>query len=130
MTKINKSIRAQLYKVILWQLAMIIGFAFIVFALRGFQKGASTLVGSLAYWVPTCIFIWRVSAYAGARAAMQFMIAFIAGEFVKLFLSGLLFVLMVNYFAVDMFYGVIGLIAAIIAFWIASVTSVYQGVKA
>lgn len=98
------------------------GLALVIGLLQGIQKGWSSLLGGLAYWVPTLIFMWRVSAYAGARAAMRFMIAFFAGEFGKLILSAVLFVIAVKYLSMDMLFGLIGLIGAIVAFWVASAT--------
>jgi ATP synthase protein I len=128
--KLNNLIRSQLYKILFWQLLIIIGLAVVIALFLGMQRGRSVILGGLAYWVPTFVFLWRVSAYAGARAATRFMIAFFSGEIVKLFLSGVLFVLAVKYLSLDALYGLIGLIGAIVAFWIASVTSVMSGGKA
>lgn len=120
--KLNDSIRTQLCKILFWQLVIIMGTALVIGLLQGIQRGCSSLIGGLAYWVPTLIFLWRVSAHAGARAATRFVIAFFGGEIVKLILSGVLFVVAIKYLSIDLFYGVVGLIGAIIAFWIASAT--------
>jgi len=106
------------------------GLGLVILFLQGIQRGCSVLVGGLAYWIPTLFFLWRVSAHAGARAAKRFVMAFFAGEVVKLFLSGVLFVVAVTYLPIDEMYGVLGLIGAIFAFWIASVTSVLTGGRA
>lgn len=99
------------------------GLAVGILLLQGVQKGFSALLGGLAYWLPTLLFLWRVSAHAGARAAMRFVVAFFTGEVVKLFLSGVLFVLAVKYLSLDLMYGLIGLIGSIVAFWVVSMTS-------
>lgn len=131
MTKtINGSIKAQLFKIVYQQLVIILGLAVLVGLLQGVQKGLSVLSGGLAYWVPTLLFVWRVSRHAGARAAVRFVVTFFAGEFIKLFLSGVLFVMAVKYLSIDMLYGIAGLIGAIIAFWITSLISLSrQGAK-
>lgn len=106
------------------------GLVIVIGLLQGIQRGWSALVGGLSYWVPTLIFLWRVTVHAGARAAMRFMVSFFTGEVVKLFLSGVLFVLAVKYLPMDILYGLIGLIGAIMAFWIASISSLLTGGKA
>ena len=106
------------------------GFTLIVLWLKGLQNGLSALAGGLSYFMPTFIYVWRVSSYAGARAATQFLIAFIAGETIKLVLSGLLFLLIIKYLHVSLLYALIGFTAAIVAFGIASFACLYQtGVK-
>jgi len=103
---------------------MIVGLTLLITLIQGIQRGGSTLIGGLTYWVPTLFFLWRVSAHAAARAAARFVVAFFTGEIIKLFLSGVLFVFAVKFLSIDMLYGLIGLMGAIIAFWIASITSV------
>jgi ATP synthase protein I len=127
---LKDSIRTQLFKILFWQFLIIMGLALVILFLQGIQRGCSVLVGGLAYWIPTVIFLWRVSVHAGARAAKRFVMAFFSGEVVKLFLSGVLFVIAVNYLPIDVMYGVLGLIGAIFAFWIASVSSILSGGKA
>jgi F0F1-type ATP synthase assembly protein I len=124
--KINASIRKELLKILFWQLMMILGLALLIGLLQGLQRGGSALIGGLAYWVPTLIFLWRVSAHSAARAATRFMIAFFSGEVIKLFLSGVIFLLAVKYLPLDLVYGLVGLLGAIIAFWIASMTSLIK----
>lgn len=127
MVKINTPIRIQVVKILFWQLIIIMGLALVIGLLQGKQKGVSTLLGGLAYWLPTFMFLFWVSAYAGARAAVRFVIAFFAGEMMKLFISGILFVALLKYLSIDLMYGMIGLAGAVVAFWIASVASLYDG---
>lgn len=91
-----------------------------VFLLRGKQNGASVLLGGLAYWLPTLLFVWRVFSRANLKAVKQFVILFFLGEGAKLFLSAVLFVLIVKYLPVTVSHTLIGYVGAIVAFWVAS----------
>ena len=102
------------------------GLALVIFLLLGLQKGWSVLAGGMAYWLPTLLFIWRVTLHTTAHAATRFMMAFFAGEIVKLFLSALLFLLILKYGSVNVIYEMVGLIGAIVAYWIASVMCVFR----
>lgn len=115
-----------MYKVVYWQLLVVIVLALLIFALLSAQKGYSALLGGLAYWVPTWLFIWQVTKHAGAHAVTRFVIAFFTWEAVKLFLSGVFFVLIIKYLNINLFFAVIGLIGAIVAFWMASVFSLFS----
>lgn len=126
MQDIAKSTRAEVLRIVLYQLIMIVGLTLILLFLKGMHEGLSILAGAIAYWLPTFIFMWRASAHAGARAATRFMIAFFAGEMIKLFLCGVLFVVVIKYFNAQLLYAVVGLIGAIVAFWIASMVVVFQ----
>ncbi len=108
------------FRILYWQLLLIMGLAVVLFLLQGTRSGLSTLLGGLAYWLPTLAFVWRVFARATARAAKQFLVLFIAGEMFKLVLSAILFICIVKYLPVNLLSVLIGFIGAIIAFWIAS----------
>lgn len=71
-----KPIKNQAFQIIFWQLMIIMGLAVVLFLLRGIQNGVSTLLGGLAYWLPTYAFVWPVFSKASMRAAKQFVIAF------------------------------------------------------
>lgn len=126
-----KTVRADMQKVIFNQILMIMGFVLILLVFKGLQKSISSLGGALAYFVPTCIFVLRVSMQSATRAPLQFLITFFVGEVVKLLLSGILFVLAVKYLHIDLMYALLGLFAAIIAFWVAGTSVVLRlGAKA
>ena len=108
------------FKILLWQLLLVAGLSIIMGFVKGIQSGWSTFLGGLAYWVPAFLFIWRVFAKPFARAARAFVVKFIAGEVVKLFLSGILFLLIVNYLPVQAVYVMVGFVGAIVAFWVSS----------
>ena len=117
-------------KMILYQLIAIMGLALIIFLLQGIKNSLSTLLGGLVYWLPTCLFVLRISSHSHARAAMRFFVTFLTGEAVKLLLCGVLFLFVVKYCHADLFYALIGLFGAIIAYWISSVICLIQpGVK-
>ncbi len=122
MPKINDSIRALVKKILLWQLALILMLCILIEIISGSKAASSMLMGGMTYWIPTLIFLWRVSAHAGARAATRFVVAFFSGEVIKLFLSGVLFICAAKYFSLELVYGLMGLIGAIVAYWIASCT--------
>ena len=120
---LSKSFKKQMLWIIYWQLILLMGLALVIFLLQGIHRGWSALLGGLAYWLPTVIFLLRVSVYTGARAATRFMIAFFTGETVKLFLSAVLFLAAVKFCSINVVYGILGLIGAVIAFWVVSVAS-------
>lgn len=118
-------VKKQLFQVVNWQLIVIIGLSLLTLV-GGMKAGLSTLLGGLAYWLPTLFFIWRVSAHTGANAAQRFLIAFFTGEVAKLILSGALFLIVIKYLPVDLIYVLTGFIGAIIAFWIVSIVSIFR----
>jgi F0F1-type ATP synthase assembly protein I len=129
-TALTNSIRAQLYKILFWQLIILMGFALVIGLIGDIQKSYSALSGSLAYWIPTFLFLTLVSTFTGARAAMRFMVAFFSGEVAKLALSCVLFVFAMRYLAMDPIFGLVGLGIGIATFWIVSAASLLRGVKA
>jgi ATP synthase protein I len=112
--------KKQAYQIIYCQLGLTVLLALTVLLFKGAQNAMSALLGGLAYWMPTLLFVWRVFARGGAQAAKQFLLLFVAGESIKLLMSGLLFVLVVKYLPVNLMYVLIGFVGAVIAFWIAS----------
>lgn len=98
--------------------------------IKGIQNSLSFLAGAMACWLPSTLFVWRLSRYAGAHAALRFAMVLFVGEGLKLILSGILFLLFLTYLHVDLMYTLFGLMAAIVAFWIASIASLMRpGVK-
>lgn len=130
-TALTRPVTNAVYRIIFYQLMIIVGFTLILFTLKGMQSGLSALAGGLAYWLPTFIFTRGVAACAGARVRARFMVAFLGGEAAKLVLSSTLFLFIVNYLHMQVVYAVVGLVIAIAAFWTASAgICLYQsGVK-
>lgn len=113
-------------KMILYQLIAIMGLALIIFLLKGIQSSLSALLGALAYFLPTSVFVLRVSAHSLARAATRFFVTFFVGEAVKLVFSGVLFVLIIQYCHAELLYALIGLVGAIVAYWISSIACLFH----
>jgi len=114
------TVKKEAFRIIYWQLILIVGLALVLFLLRGIQSGFSALLGGLAYWLPTLLFVWRVFARASVQTAKQFLLLFVAGEGVKLLLSAVLFVLIVKMMPVNVLSVLIGFVGAVVSFWIAS----------
>jgi len=115
------AIKKEAYRIIYWQLILIMGLVLVLFLLQGTKSGFSALTGGLAYWLPTLLFVWRVFQRTTARAAKAFLFAFIAGEGIKLVLSAMLFVLIINLLPVNVLSVLLGFVGAVVSFWIASV---------
>lgn len=122
----NSSVKNNAYKLVYWQIIMVMVLALILFLLQGIKSGASTLLGGFAYALPNWVFVWRVFSYSNARAAKKFIIAFFAGEAFKLIISGILFVLAVKFLPVCILPLLIGFIGAIVAFWAVSFYMIFQ----
>ncbi|MCE3239088.1 MAG: hypothetical protein K0R24_2069 [Gammaproteobacteria bacterium] len=123
-TALIKLITGAVYRILFYQLTIIIGLTGMLFLLKGKQSALSVLAGGLAYWVPTLFFVRGVVSTTGARAIAWFMTTFFVGEAIKLVASGGLFLLAIRYFHADVIYALLGLMSAIVAFWIASVICV------
>jgi ATP synthase protein I len=124
--------KKEAFKIIYYQLLLITILALPFLLLQSVQSGFSVILGGLAYWLPTFLFVWRIFAReSGAQAAKQFLLLFVAGESIKLLLSGGLFVLIVKFMPVKLLSVLIGFIGAVIAFWIASIFILarHEGVK-
>lgn len=76
-----------------WQLAAAFGFGVAGLAVSGASAGWSALLGGLICWLPSCWFAYRAFRYRGARAAMQIVRSFYAGEAGKMLLTAVLFTL-------------------------------------
>lgn len=125
-TAVTKSVISAVYRIVFYQFLMIAGFVLILSAVKNINSGLSALTGGLAYWLPTFIFTRGVAACSSARQIGRFMIAFFGGEVFKLILSATLFLFAVNYLHVQLLDAVLGLGAAIVAFWIASIACLYR----
>lgn len=120
MPSLGQSARSRLLKIIFYQLMIILGFVLVVLLFKGIKKSASSLGGALAYYLPVCLFIWRNSLQTRLVSPYRFMLTFFLSEGLKLFLCGFLFLMMVQYLAIDLLWALIGLSAAIVAFWVPS----------
>lgn len=83
------------------------------------QAGLSVFLGGLACWIPTFIFASIVSF--GRYAPKVFLMLFIAGEALRLFLGAVLFVLVVLFLPVRVLPVFAGFAGTIILFWLAAI---------
>lgn len=116
----KNSLRTDAIKLVFWQFLFVLGLALILLIVQGEQSAISAVLGGAAYCLPNLLFVWRVFARTTPRAAKQFLIAFVLGETTKLFLSAILFVLIVKYLPIKLLAVLGGYITAIMAFWIVS----------
>lgn len=115
--RLKSLVQNQAYQIVFKQLAVVGVMALIAIPLAGLHSGLSVLLGGLCYCIPNLLFVWRVFRYAGAQQMNQFVAAFFAGEMIKLFLSAILFIIVVKTLAVSLLSVLVGFIGAIVAFW-------------
>lgn len=127
MSNLVKLLQAHVFRIIFYQLMIIMGFILIMLWLKGWQGALSAFAGAMSYALPTFLFLGLLSRFGGARAASRFMIAFFLGEAVKLIACGVLFLAFVQVFHMDLISTFLGLSVAIVAFWIASPAALFKG---
>ena len=98
MMPLKKIVQHQAYRLVQTQLIGIFTIALVALLIFGKQTSLSILVGGLAYGLPNLFFVWRVFRYESAQQMNQFMVAFVAGEALKLIFCGILFVLVVYFY--------------------------------
>jgi F0F1-type ATP synthase assembly protein I len=126
----NKPVFSAMSRVLVYQLLIILTVGLLYWMGRGWHNALSMFAGAMCYWLPTALFIWRLSAYASPHAGVRFLAAFLLGEGLKLLLCGVLFVIFIKYFHIQVMDAVIGLAVAITAFWVASAALIFRtGVK-
>lgn len=119
-------VKLEMSRVVIYQWLIILAFTVVMCLFKGLPSGVSVFAGAMAYWLPTLLFIWRISGQASARAGIRFLAIFIVGEGIKLLLCGVLFVIFIKYFHVQVIDAVIGLASAIVAFWLASAALIFK----
>ncbi len=115
---LKKLIQQEAYYIVFWQLVGVVVLAVLALAVSGITGGFSVLAGGMAYGFANLIFVWRVFRYAGAQQMNLFIAAFFFGEMIKLFLSAVLFIIIVKYLPVSLLSTLIGFAGAIVSFWI------------
>lgn len=118
MSGAKQTLKTQALYIMLWQLLPIFSLAIIVWLVQGIEQAFSSLLGGLCYWLPAALLVPCLFSRVGASAAKRFLVIFLIGEMSKLFLSALLFVLLVKYLPVSVLFMLVGFVGAIIAFWV------------
>ncbi|OGT47163.1 MAG: hypothetical protein A3E83_05245 [Gammaproteobacteria bacterium RIFCSPHIGHO2_12_FULL_41_20] len=119
MNKLTSLVKGEAYRIVYWQLAMVVILAVVSLLITGLQNGLSVLAGGVVYVLPNIVFVWRVFNYVGARQVERFIFAFFIGEMAKLIISAVLFILVVNHFTINVVWALGGYVGATFAFWIA-----------
>ncbi|MBA3661321.1 MAG: ATP synthase subunit I [Gammaproteobacteria bacterium] len=114
-------IQGKAYRLVLWQLCGVLILAVGAFIIRGQHDAISVFAGGLSYGLPNLIFVWLVFRYVGAQQIYHFVAAFFIGEMLKMIFSALCFVLIVKYLPVSLLSVLIGLVGAMVSFWIVCV---------
>lgn len=117
MATVQKSLQREAFKLVFWQLIITMVLSIVILLIEGLQKGWSTFLGGSAYILPNFIFAWRVFSHSGRGFSESFMIKFLLGEFTKLVLSAVLFLLIVKYLSMNVVFVMVGYAIAIFSFW-------------
>ncbi len=86
--------------------------------MAGWQKAYSALLGGLAAFIPNFYFALRVSGSAG-QDAKKVLHSFYKGEFIKLILTALIFVMIMQIPNIEILPLFAGYVAALSVFWFA-----------
>ncbi len=117
LTTVQKKLQHEALMLVFWQLIITILLSLAIVLIKGLSNGYSTFLGAAAYVLPNFIFAWRVFSNSGSRISDRFMINFLLGEFTKLVLSAIFFILIVKYLPVNMIFVMLGYALAIFSFW-------------
>ena len=123
---LTQSVTRTMRRIIFYQAMMVTAFVLMLWVVKDVKSAGSALTGSMAYWLPTLFFTCTVATCASAHRVKRFMLAFFVGEIFKLVVCGTLFLLAILYLPVQLVDAVFGLVAAIVAFWIASIVCLWR----
>jgi ATP synthase protein I len=117
---LSAQIKKQAYKI--WYLQLSSVFVISLLSLFwGWQAAGSVMVGGLVQLIPAWVLIQFGFRHSGARAAKKIVQGFFFGEFLKIFLTILLFVMVFKFIPVSIGFLFIGFGASLLMFWIAPV---------
>lgn len=105
-------IRHQAYKILFFQLAIVILLAIIVLIFIDAKSGFSIFLGGLAYLIPSIFFIIKFLSSKCNRIPSKIFADFYCGELVKLILSFLVLILLFKFIPVKIIFVLIGYGAA------------------
>src|SRR3990167_8118140 len=113
-------IQYQAYRIVLWQLLSVAVLSLFAMPFFGIAKSTAVITGGMVYGLPNLLFVWGVFRFVSAQQMPQFVTAFFIGEMLKLMISALLFVMIVNYLSLSLLFTLLGFIGGIVSFWIVS----------
>jgi len=109
--------RAKAYKLIYLQIAVVLLLFFGFWLFKNIQAGYSAILGGLACVIPSIYFVRKLfSSYQ--RSPQKIVLDFYVAEFIKLFLSSILLVLIFKFLPVKLVALVSGYIGAYLAIWL------------
>lgn len=87
-------------------------------------QAGSVLIGGIMCILPTAVFArWWLASYKAGDAMQRLVKVFYVGEILKLVLTGVLFVLGLMFFPLQLVWCLVGYMSAQVAFWIAPLLS-------
>jgi ATP synthase protein I len=104
-------------KVLVYQLVFILAVS-LGFAALGWQKGLSSMLGGIVAFVPNLYVALRISGSVGQEAG-KILRSFYVGESVKLLLTAVLFMMIIQIPNIEILPLLAGYIAALSVFWFA-----------
>jgi len=110
--------RRQAYKLVLLQIAVVLGLLVGWWLFKDIKAGYSALLGGLACVIPSLYFVKKLFS-SKERSMKKIMFDFYIGEFSKLLLSAVLLVLIFKYLPVKLIPLITGFIGAYMAIWLA-----------
>ncbi len=110
--------RRQAYKLVLLQIAVVLGLFVGWWLFKDIKAGYSALLGGLACVIPSLYFVKKLFS-SKERSMKKIMFDFYIGEFSKLLLSAVLLVLIFKYLPVKLIPLITGFIGAYMAIWLA-----------
>ena len=113
----RQSPTALVYRLISIQSLMVIMASLAWGWINGFLGLISTLLGGLACVVPGLLFAWSVMARYHRASPQRILMVFYLGEFVKLFVSAILMIIILRTLSVSLLPALTGFVIASLSFW-------------
>lgn len=120
MNTLQNQIQHQAYRLVFAQLVGILLLSTAIFCLFNLKTSIFFLAGGMTYGIANILFVAVVFRFVRASQMPLFVATFILGEFFKLFLSGILFIVIVKTWPDSLLSALAGLIGAIVSFWFVS----------
>jgi F0F1-type ATP synthase assembly protein I len=120
MNTLQQSIQHQAYRLVFAQLVGILLLSAAIFCLFSLKTSIFFLAGGMTYGIANIIFVTIVFRFVRASQMPLFVMMFILGEFFKLFMSGILFIVIVKTWPDSLLSALAGLFGAIVSFWFVS----------
>lgn len=121
------SIRNQAYRWIIISAAVACIISMPIFIFVGVDAGYSALLGGGTWVMPNFYMANRFFANVSAHAATQIIKRFYLSEVIKLFLIGILFIVIVKLVPLRLGYFFIGYLVAQITFWLTTLIALTNG---